>query len=127
MLQCLARLGQEPCIFHCDHRLRGEVFQQRDLFLGKRPHFPANGDDHPEERVVLTQGDVKQSAVASLNRDTHYIPQFRAKCRYLRGFRLFELTRSDKSPSIPPNVDLRSVPPHVRHDYGVVKLIIPWS
>ena len=82
MLQCLARLGQEPCIFHCDHRLRGEVFQQRDLFLGKRPHFPANGDDHPEERVVLTQGDVKQSAVASLNPDT-YIPQFRRDLRQI--------------------------------------------
>jgi hypothetical protein len=28
---------------------------------------------------------------------------------------------------IPPNVDLRTVPPHVRHDYGVVELRIPWS
>jgi hypothetical protein len=25
LLQVLARLGQEPCILHCDDRLRGEV------------------------------------------------------------------------------------------------------
>jgi hypothetical protein len=27
LLQCLARLGQEPRVFHCDHRLRGKILQ----------------------------------------------------------------------------------------------------
>ena len=36
LLQRLARLGQEPRILHGDHRLRREILQQRDLFLGKR-------------------------------------------------------------------------------------------
>src|SRR6516162_7007582 len=33
LLQGLARLGQEPRIFHRDDRLRGEILQQRDLFV----------------------------------------------------------------------------------------------
>jgi hypothetical protein len=27
LLQCLARLGQKPRIFHCDYRLRREAFE----------------------------------------------------------------------------------------------------
>ena len=36
LLQGLARLGQEPRVLHRDHRLRREVFQQRDLLFGER-------------------------------------------------------------------------------------------
>ena len=39
LLQCLARLGDEPRILDCDDRLRGKVLQQRDLLVGKRPHL----------------------------------------------------------------------------------------
>ena len=39
--QGLARLGQEPRVLHRDHRLRGEILQQRDLFVGERPHLQA--------------------------------------------------------------------------------------
>src|SRR5207244_691989 len=50
LLQRLARLGQQPRVLHRDYRLRGEVFEQRDLFLGKRPHLAASRGDHSEER-----------------------------------------------------------------------------
>jgi hypothetical protein len=40
-LQGFARLGQEPRILHCDHRLRGKVFKQGDLLIGKRPYLLA--------------------------------------------------------------------------------------
>ena len=83
LVERLSRLRQEPRVLHRDHRLCGEVFKQRDFFFRKWPGLPANGDDHPEERIVLTQGDVKQSAVASLNRDAHYIPQFRRDLRQI--------------------------------------------
>jgi hypothetical protein len=33
LLQGLARLGQQPCILHRDHRLRCKVLQQRDLLV----------------------------------------------------------------------------------------------
>ena len=29
----------QPRVLHRDHRLRREVLQQRDLFVGKRPHL----------------------------------------------------------------------------------------
>ena len=35
LLQRLARLGQEPRIFHRYHRLRGEILQQRNLLVGE--------------------------------------------------------------------------------------------
>ena len=33
LLQCLARLGQEPCIFHRDNRLRREALEEQDFFF----------------------------------------------------------------------------------------------
>ena len=53
LLQCLARLGNEPRILHRDDRLRREILDERDLFLGERPHFLAGGDDLPEQRSSL--------------------------------------------------------------------------
>ena len=83
LVGALAQFANQAGVLHRDHRLCGEVFKQRDFFFRKWPGLPANGDDHPEERIVLTQGDVKQSAVASLNRDAHYIPQFRRDLRQI--------------------------------------------
>jgi hypothetical protein len=37
LLQGLARLGNEPSVFDRDHCLRGEVLQQRDLFVREWP------------------------------------------------------------------------------------------
>src|SRR6202043_4163905 len=39
LLQSLARLGQEPRVFHRDDRLRREVLQERDLLVGERSDF----------------------------------------------------------------------------------------
>ena len=45
----------QPRILHRDHRLRGEVLQQRDLLVGKRPDLLAVDHDKPEHRVVPAQ------------------------------------------------------------------------
>ena len=52
----LADLVEQPRIVHRDHRLRGEVFEQRDLFFGKWPHLAARAGDHAEQRVVRRSG-----------------------------------------------------------------------
>ena len=38
--QRLTLLGKQPCVFHRDHRLRGEVLQQRDLLVREGLDFP---------------------------------------------------------------------------------------
>ncbi len=48
LLQGLARLGNEPRVLHRDHRLRREIFQQRDLLVGERPDFLTIGGDIAE-------------------------------------------------------------------------------
>ena len=55
LLQCLARLGQEPRILHRDDRLRREILQQRDLLVGERPHLLAIDADDAEQAFVLAQ------------------------------------------------------------------------
>ena len=45
LFQGFARLGQEPRILHRDDRLRREVLQQRDLFIGKRSYLASIGGD----------------------------------------------------------------------------------
>ena len=37
LLQGLARLSQEPCILHRDHRPGSEILEQRDLLVAERP------------------------------------------------------------------------------------------
>src|ERR1700746_3658623 len=39
LLQCLAGLSQKPRILHRDNRLRREILQERDFFLGKGADF----------------------------------------------------------------------------------------
>ena len=56
LLQCLARLGQEPRILHRNDRLRGEVLQQRDLLVGKWPYLKSARDNHSKQCVTLPQG-----------------------------------------------------------------------
>ena len=51
----LADFVEEPRIVHRDDRLRREVFEQRDLLFGKRPHLAARAGDHAEQRVVAAQ------------------------------------------------------------------------
>ena len=46
LLQRLARLSQEPRVLHCDHRLRGEILQQSNLFLRERAHLAASRGYH---------------------------------------------------------------------------------
>ena len=37
LLQRLARLGDQPRIFHCDHRLSGEVPEEGNLLVSEEP------------------------------------------------------------------------------------------
>jgi hypothetical protein len=55
LFQCLARLGDQPRVLHCDDRLRREILQQRDLLLGERPHLLAIEPKCAQELVVLAQ------------------------------------------------------------------------
>ena len=48
-------LGDQPRVLHRDHRLRGEVLQQRDLLVGERPDLLAIDRDDAEQRLVLAQ------------------------------------------------------------------------
>ena len=55
LLQCLARLGQQPRILHRYDCLRGEILQQRDLFFRERPHLLPVSKQSPEQRIVFSQ------------------------------------------------------------------------
>ena len=55
LLQCLARLGQQPRILHRDDRLRREILQQRDLLVGERPHLLPIDLHNAEQAFVLAQ------------------------------------------------------------------------
>ena len=48
-------LGHQPRVLHRDHRLGGEVLQQRDLLVGEGPDLLAVDRDSAEQRSVLAQ------------------------------------------------------------------------
>ena len=58
----LARLGQQPRILHRDHRLRGEILQQCDLFVGKRPHLLTIHGECAKQGLFATKRDGEESA-----------------------------------------------------------------
>jgi len=49
---------------HRDHRLRGEILQQRDLVVGKRSHLGAGRRKHPEKLIIASQRHAWQCAAA---------------------------------------------------------------
>jgi hypothetical protein len=57
LIQRLARLGDEPRIFHRNHGLRREVPQQRDLLVGERPHLLPISGDRSEQLALFSAGD----------------------------------------------------------------------
>src|SRR5260370_20786201 len=59
LIQCFARLSDEPRVLHRDDGLRREIFDERDFFFGKRPHFLAGGDDLPEQDIILAERHIK--------------------------------------------------------------------
>jgi hypothetical protein len=72
LFQRLARLGNQPRVFHRDHCLRGKVLQQRDLLVGKRPHLLANGDNLTEKNVILAERDKEQGTAAKFDSIPHF-------------------------------------------------------
>src|SRR5262245_13630618 len=53
LLQCLACLGNQSRILHCNHRLCGKVLEHRDLLVGERTHLPAINHKSTEKGIVL--------------------------------------------------------------------------
>src|SRR5262249_8323812 len=53
LLQRLSSLGDEPRVFHCDHRLSREVLQQRDLLVRERPRLRATAGDITDQSGLL--------------------------------------------------------------------------
>ena len=66
LLERFAYFGDQPRVLHRDHRLRREVFEQRDLPVGERPHFLSVGGDISEQRILLAQRDEQYGAGAFL-------------------------------------------------------------
>ena len=62
LLGALAQFVQQPRIFHCNDRLRGEVFQQSNLFVGEGLNFRASSGNVAEQPVVLAQRDQQKGA-----------------------------------------------------------------
>ena len=48
LLEGLAEFVEQASVLYGDHRLRSEVLDQRDLLVGKWPHFLAVDDDRAD-------------------------------------------------------------------------------
>src|SRR5215469_16484317 len=48
----LAQFVEQPRVLDGDDRLGGEVLDQRDLLVGKRPHFLAVDADGPDQLIL---------------------------------------------------------------------------
>ena len=49
-------LGQQPRVLHRDHRLGGEILQQRDLLVGEGAHLETERTDQPSKAPSLRSG-----------------------------------------------------------------------
>ena len=56
----LAQLVEQPRVLDGDHRLRGKIRDQRDLFVGKWLHFPAVDGYRANRRSILEHRDSDQ-------------------------------------------------------------------
>src|SRR4051794_40807652 len=61
LLQRLARLGNEPCVFDRDDRLRSEILQQRDLLFGEGADVATVDDNSTKEQSVLLKRNCEPS------------------------------------------------------------------
>ena len=62
LLQRLPLLVDQPRVLHRDHRLRREILQESDLFLGEWTYLGSSGGNHAEQRFVSTQRNAQQRA-----------------------------------------------------------------
>ena len=63
LFECLARLGNQARVLHCDHCLRCKVLQQGDLLVGEWPGFLAENGDAAKQDTILAERYVKDAAV----------------------------------------------------------------
>ncbi len=84
LVERLARLRNEPRILHRDHRLGGEVLQQRDLLVGERPDFLAIDSEGAEQGVIFAQRHGQGAAgTAELDQGTSRGASERGFIRYI--------------------------------------------
>src|SRR6516162_2413710 len=62
LLGALAQFAKEPRILHGDDCLRSEIFQERDLLVGKWADFAARDRKGADRFVVLDKGDPNKCA-----------------------------------------------------------------
>ena len=55
LLGALAQFAKEPRVLHRDDRLRREILQERDLFVGKRADFLAICGDDAKHCTIFPQ------------------------------------------------------------------------
>ena len=56
---------EQPRVLHRDHRLRGEILQQRDLLVGEWPNLLAEDGDGTEQVSILAERDNELTARAA--------------------------------------------------------------
>src|SRR3984893_14508717 len=91
--RALAQFVEQPCILHCDDRLRREALQERDLLVGERTDFRATCHDIAEEHVILAQRYEQTGAHAPKLECTLYdrIVELRRIYHYCEGRTLDQL------------------------------------
>src|SRR5205807_9165227 len=56
-LRPLAQFAEQPRVLHRDDRLRGEILQEGNLFIGKGPHYLAVNVKRAKQHAILPQGN----------------------------------------------------------------------
>src|SRR5205085_4095060 len=72
LFQCFTRFAYQAGVFHRDHRLSGEILQQRDLLLGKGPDFLAVDGDETLYCIIFEQ---RHDQHGPCTPEVHYSPQ----------------------------------------------------
>src|SRR5262249_2953461 len=78
-----AQFAEQPRVLDGDDRLGGEILQQRDLLVGKRPRFLPEDDDGADQFMVLEHRhaergtratDLDEGAVDTANVPVRHLP-----------------------------------------------------
>jgi hypothetical protein len=87
LLQRLARLSQQPRVLHRDDRLRRKIFEESDLFVGKRSHrLPVDPEEAPRNTILAQRDPNRGAGVAQLDHcDEPGGPKLRIQGRDIRN------------------------------------------
>jgi hypothetical protein len=62
LIGALVQFADQPRVLHCDHRLRREILQQRDGFVGERADFPAVNAQCAEQHFISAERDGQRAS-----------------------------------------------------------------